>query len=318
METQVLQAGPGDAGTRIDAFLAHKLQISRARAQKIVETAKLNGEYVKAKTVVRNGDSIQFTPEITIDEAPIAYSTEEIARWPLDVLWQDDNLLILNKPRGLVVHPGAGEIGITLIDVLRGQGIPLSNVGPTERSGIVHRLDKDTSGAMIVAKTDAAHWKLAAAFEARQMEKRYFALCCGVPPQKGRIEAPIGRHPAQRKKMAVVREGRPSATEYEVTQKWAKFAALDVNLLTGRTHQIRVHLAYINCPVAGDGAYGGLNRAIESAPDETTRAAFERLDGQALHARFLAFEHPTTGEKLEFEAPLPSELTAIVQALDAV
>ena len=314
----MLQASDQDAGTRIDAFLAQRLQISRARAQKILETAKLNGEIVKAKTVVRANDCVEYTPETVVDETPVAYSAEEMARWPLDILYQDDDLLVLNKPRGLTVHPGAGETGATFVDVLRFHKIPLSSVGPAERAGIVHRLDKDTSGTIIVAKTDAAHWKLAAAFEARQIEKHYFALCCGVPPLKGRIEAPIGRHPAQRKKMAVVREGRPSQTEYEVTQKWAKFAALDVNLLTGRTHQIRVHLAYINHPVAGDGAYGGLHRAIESAPDDASRCAFEKLDGQALHARFLAFEHPISGERMEFEAPLPPEITAIIEALNAV
>jgi 23S rRNA pseudouridine1911/1915/1917 synthase len=233
METQVLQARDDDAGVRIDAFLAQRLEISRARAQKILETATLNGKSVKAKITLRPGDSVEYTPEIIVDERPTLYSEEEIARWPLDIMWQDDHLLVLNKPRGLTVHPGAGEAGATLVDVLRANGIALSSVGPAERAGIVHRLDKDTSGVMLVAKTDAAHWKLAAAFEARQIRKRYFAICCGVPPLKGRIEAPIGRHPAQRKKMAVLAEGRPSVTEYEVTQKWAKYAALDVNLLTG-------------------------------------------------------------------------------------
>lgn len=299
-------------GQRIDAFLAQQLGVSRSRAQEILERTRVAGRVVKAKYAVKTGDVLEIEwVEAAPEKAPVVVTDEPMP----PILWQDDAILVIDKPRGLTVHAGAGETGATLVDILRAHGVPLSGVGPHERAGIVHRLDKDTSGAMIVAKTDEAHWKLAADFEARQIEKIYFALCNGVPPTKGRIEAPIARSQSNRKKMAVSPEGRPSVTEYEVTQKWRKFAALRVHLLTGRTHQIRVHLQYIHHAIVGDAIYGGYHRSLEAAPNAQFKAAVEALDGQALHAQKLAFCHPISGEKLEIESPLPASIGRVLEAL---
>ena len=302
MENQVLQAGPDDARMRVDAFLCSRLEISRARAREISKSAQLNGGAVKASTTVKEGDELVFDPGVGLDKiakTQAKFSAEQLAR-PLEFLYQDDDILVLNKPRDLSVHPGAGEVQVTLVDLLRARQIPLSDMGPLHRNGIVHRLDKDTSGVMLVAKTNAAHEKLAAAFQNREIDKKYWALCCGVPPTRGRIEAPIARSNSNRKKMSVQPEGRASVTEYKVEQKWSKFAQLSVDLLTGRTHQIRVHLGYISHAVVGDPLYGGLHRALDCAPNPQTRAAIEALGAQALHARSIAFAHPITGELMKF------------------
>ena len=303
---------------RVDAFLSSRLEVSRARAREISKNATLNGAAVKASTALKEGDELAFDLDKVQDKtekAATKWSAAQLAR-PLEILYQDDDILVINKPRDLSVHPGAGEDQVTLVDLLRARQIPLSDVGPLHRSGIMHRLDKDTSGVMLVAKTNAAHEKLAAAFQNREIEKKYWALCCGVPPTRGRIEAPIARSASNRKKMSVRPEGRASVTEYTVERKWQKFAQLSVDLLTGRTHQIRVHLAYISHAVVGDPLYGGLHRALDCAPNAETRAAIEALGTQALHARTLAFAHPITGAAMRFEAPLPPEMEAIVAALD--
>ena len=314
----MLQAGPDDVRARADAFLSEKLEVSRAKARQILKSATLDGQPIKPSYNLREGDELTFDAQSADEQPPshAKFSDAELAR-EIPILFEDDDLLVINKPRDLSVHPGAGEAQVTLVDLLRARGISLSDLGPLHRAGIVHRLDKDTSGAMIIAKTNAAHENLAAQFGAREVEKEYFALCCGVPPARGRIEAPIARSPSNRKKMSVRPEGRDSVTEYRVEAKWEKFAQLSVNLLTGRTHQIRVHLAYLGHAVAGDALYGGAARALDCAPDDAVRAALEALGSQALHARRLAFSHPITGEKLEFEAPLPAEIEAVVSALGA-
>ena len=313
----MLQAGADDAGTRADAFLSAKLEISRARARQILATATLGDKKLKPSTTLREGDQLAFDPaeSETAEAFPLVQDTQN--QWPdLEFLYQDDAILVLNKPAGLSVHPGAGEAQVTLVDLLKAREIPLSDLGPKHRAGIVHRLDKDTSGVMVLAKTNAAHEQLSAAFKNRAVEKQYFALCCGIPPTRGRIEAPIARSPSNRQKMSVRPEGRVSATEYTVERKWEKFAQLSVELLTGRTHQIRVHLAYIQHAVAGDKLYGGSHRALDCAPNQAARAAFEALGAQALHARRIAFAHPISGEAMRFEAPLPPAIEAIVAALD--
>lgn len=303
-------------GKRLDVFLAAQLEVSRARAQKLVEGARLNGAPTKSSAALRVGDVVELEiPEPA--EAPAATEADSsLEKWDIPVLYEDAHMLVLVKPRGLVVHPGAGQENGTLVDWLRASGRALSTVGPPERAGIVHRLDKETSGVMMVCKTDAAHWKLAADFEARNIKKTYSALVCGVPTARGRIEAPIARSQKDRKKMAVSREGRPAVTEFAVVRRWTKFALLDVDLLTGRTHQIRVHLAHLGNSVVGDAVYAGRKRAIESAPNEQARAAMEALSGQALHAAHLGFTHPILEVPLAFTAPMPPEMQAIIEALD--
>lgn len=305
---------PGEAGQRLDAFVAARLQVSRARAQKLIGTATVNGTAMKAAYALRAGDAIIVDIPPLPEPAPVVLP-DTVPMPP--ILFEDEHLIVLDKPRGLTVHPGAGEPRSTLVDVLRASDRQLSTVGPEERHGIVHRLDKETSGVMAVCKTDAAHWKLAADFAERRVRKNYLAVVCGVPPTRGLIEAPIARHSVNRKKMTIDHSGRPSATEYSVVRHWLKFALLDINLLTGRTHQIRVHLAYLQYPVAGDAVYGGgLKRALQNAPNNEVRAAIEALSGQALHSARLSFEHPINGERLFFDVPPPPDMQRLIDALD--
>ena len=313
------QIEDADNGTRLDAFLARELHVSRSRARTLCDSTTVDGAPCKPSQSLKTGTRVLATIPTTKEETPPtenAQSFPQAGEIDVPILYEDDDFLILNKPRGLVVHEGAGEIGATLVDVLRARGVSLSSVGPSGRAGIVHRLDKETTGVMAVCKTDAAHWKLAEDFAERRVRKEYLALCCGVPPARGRIEAPIFRHPTHRKKMAVVATGRHAITEYAVEKSWSRFALLRVNLLTGRTHQIRVHLAHLNHPVAGDVPYGGARRATQIAASEYSRAALEALGGQALHAETLSFEHPTTGETMSFSAPLPNNFARVLAALD--
>jgi 23S rRNA pseudouridine1911/1915/1917 synthase len=307
------------AGKRLDVFVAAQREVSRARAQKLLEGATVNEAAAKSSLVLKAGDEVVIRQEARGErrEESLAARRLSLASSPLPpIVYEDEHLIIVNKPRGLVVHEGAGEQGSTLVEILRAHGKSLSSVGPPERAGIVHRLDKDTSGVLAVCKTDAAHWKLAADFAERRVTKEYSALVCGVPPAPGRVEAPIARHPVHRKKMAVVASGRPATTEYSVEKSWQKFALLKVKILTGRTHQIRVHLQYVGYPVAGDAVYGGLKRALENAPNEAVKSAIETVHGQALHAAHLSFAHPVTGGVLSFYAPLPEDMNCIIDELN--
>ncbi|RYG72494.1 RluA family pseudouridine synthase [bacterium] len=316
MENEVLQPEEGDVGMRLDAFIAAKFGVSRSRAVKILEGVTVNRKAVKPKYTLREGDRIRGIENV-VPEAPPEATGEPVGEMP-PILFEDDDIMVIQKPRGLTVHPGAGDTGITLVEVLQSHGRTLSTVGPPERAGIVHRLDKDTSGVMIVAKTDAAHWKLAADFEARTIKKTYAAICNGIPPLKGRIEAPIQRSLSNRTKMTIAPGGRFAVTEYEIERQWERFTLLRINLLTGRTHQIRVHFGYIHHPIAGDVVYSGYYRALTNAPDDNVKAAIENLNGQALHAAKIEFDHPISGQRLSFEAPPPPEIAALVAALDAV
>ena len=312
---RVLIAADSDAGARLDVFVARELQVSRERAKKLLDGATINGVAAKSSHVLKAGDEVCLNIEHRTSN--VQRSTQLVPHHsPLvPVLFEDESIIVVNKPRGLVVHEGAGEEGSTLVEILRAQGKELSTVGPFERAGIVHRLDKDTSGVLVVCKTDAAHWKLTEDFAERRVNKEYAALVCGVPRAAGRIEAPIARHPVYRKRMAVAANGRPATTEYSVEKSWAKFAFLKVKILTGRTHQIRVHFQYLNHPVVGDAVYGGLKRALENAPDVMAKTAIENLNGQALHAARLEFTHPISGEAIFFEAPVPGEMQRVINAL---
>ena len=317
---EVLIVEEGEDGVRLDVFIAARLKVSRERAKKLLQDVTVNGASVKSSRFVEIGDEVVLTkiedaPETKPEPEKLHLRAFESSLPP--IIFEDEHLIIINKPRGLVVHEGAGETGSTLVEILRAHGRTLSSVGPSERAGIVHRLDKDTSGVMAVSKTDASHWKLASDFAERRVRKEYSALVCGVPRAPGRVEAPLDRHPKNRKKMAVVASGRMAITEYSVVQSWPRFALLNVNILTGRTHQIRVHLAYLNYPVVGDAVYGGLNRALENMPNDASREATQNLNGQALHAAHLTFQHPITDEKMSFHAPLPEVITRVIDALNS-
>ena len=314
--TQEIEVGEEQAGTRLDVFVAAQLQVSRGRAQALLENITVNGAVEKAKYSMKVGDRVL----VAQSEAPLVVGGEPLQNRDVElppILFEDEHLIILNKPRGVVVHAGSGETGATLVEIFQSHGRQLSSVGAPDRAGIVHRLDKDTTGVMAMCKTDAAHWKLASDFAERRVQKNYLALVCGVPPKKARVEAPIARSPRDRKKMAVAHEGRNAITEYSTVQNWQKFALLDVNLLTGRTHQIRVHLNYINHPVVADATYGGYKRSLESSQTEAVREAIAALGGQALHAAKLAFTHPITNEELKFEAPLPDDFARVLEVLRA-
>ncbi len=315
MEKPVLQPSEADVGTRLDTFIAAQFGVSRSRAVKIIESVTLNGRPAKPKNTLQLGDVIVGADPANALEAAPEVSAQPLGEMP-EILFEDDDLMVIRKPRGVTVHAGNGDTGITLVEILQSHGRVLSTVGPPERAGIVHRLDRDTSGAMIVCKSDAAHWKLAADFEARRITKTYQAIVNGIPSEKGRIEAPIARSLSNRTKMTISPAGRYATTEYEIERTWERFALLKINLLTGRTHQIRVHFAYINFPIAGDVVYSGYHRAVNNAPDEASKIALEELKGQALHAAKIEFQHPITLQPMSFEAPAPLEIQRIIQAFD--
>jgi 23S rRNA pseudouridine1911/1915/1917 synthase len=286
---------PRDAGrTRLDQFLAAELSgYSRARLQKLIreELVKLNGAAARPRDLVRSGDEIEVTeaPPEKIDNQPEAI--------PLDILFEDDDLVVINKPAGLVVHPGAGHREHTLVNALLHHCPALSGIGGKERPGIVHRLDKDTSGCLVVAKNDQAHRYLSEQFAARTVEKIYLAVVTGrLRKSGGVIEEKIGRHPVHRQRMSVASSrGRAAKTEYRVIRAADEASLLECKLFSGRTHQLRVHLHHIGHPILGDKVY-----APKLAKD------FPR---QMLHAWQLGFRHPTTGEWKRFAAPLPADLT---------
>lgn len=307
-----LQVEPEAAGARLDAWLARRLpEISRSRLQSLIEAGHvlLEGRPSRASARLRSGQVVSLhVPHLE----PARPEPEDI---PLDVLFEDPHLLVVNKPAGLVVHPGAGVPRGTLVNALLRHVRDLSGVGGVRRPGIVHRLDRGTSGLLVVAKDDATHRALARQFAGREVEKEYLAIVLGVPPAKaGTVAAPIGRDPIHRRKMSVrAPRGREARSEYRLAEAFHGASLLRVRILTGRTHQIRVHLASIGHPVAGDATYGGtrgLPARRVAAPD-----ALSGLTRPALHAARLAFVHPATGERLAFEAPLPADLLQVLARL---
>ena len=292
------------SGTRLDAFLSSQLtDVSRATIQKAIQNGAclVNDHNPKASYKVRTGDEIQLElPEAT----PLEAVPENI---PLDIVYEDDALIVINKPAGLIVHPGAGVQSGTLANALVYHFQQLSHANSL-RPGIVHRLDVGTSGLMVVAKTERAHQHLAAQFEARTVEKHYTALVYGaVKNDAGRIDAPIGRDPRNRVKMAIrpAGQGRTALTLYRVVQRFNDFTLLDVEIKTGRTHQIRVHLAHIKHPIVGDTTYDG--GRVNTVKDARLRSAIEKLGRPFLHAASLRFEH-LSGAPMNFEVALPESL----------
>jgi 23S rRNA pseudouridine1911/1915/1917 synthase len=307
------------SGQRLDQAVAHLAEdLSRAAAQRLIDEGLclLNGERPKRAAKVAEGDRIALTilpPEPT-DVAPEAI--------PLDVVYEDAHLIVINKPSGMVVHPAAGNPRGTLVNALLAHCRDLSGIGGELRPGIVHRLDKETSGLLVAAKSDAAHRGLAEQIAERTAKRTYWALVWGEPsPHEGCVEAPISRHPRQRQMMAVVPGGREAVTHYRVLETFRlgsetrrSVSLLELDLETGRTHQIRVHMSHIGHPVLGDPLYG----KQRTLPRNTSRElveALEGLEGQALHAKHLRFVHPATGEPMESESEPPGDFRRVLEAL---
>jgi 23S rRNA pseudouridine1911/1915/1917 synthase len=292
---------------RLDAFLRTQFPaVSRGTIQRLLAGGhiRVNGRPAKPSHHPRAGELVTVS-------WPAAQSPESLPEdIPLDILYEDDDLLALNKPAGLVVHPAAGHADHTLVNALLHHCAGhLSGIGGVARPGIVHRLDKDTSGCLIVAKNDAAHLHLSAQFAARQVEKTYEAIICGQwPGAGGEIDIPIARHRVDRKRMAAG-AGRPARTTFRVLERLRGATRVEVDLHTGRTHQIRVHFQHLGCPVAGDPLYGRRPNALLR---KSTGCAPPRL---MLHARQLALTHPRTGRRLVFEAPIPADFALILQFL---
>jgi 23S rRNA pseudouridine1911/1915/1917 synthase len=301
---------PEHDGLRLDRVLASEVAgCSRAQIQRLIEDGHVvlpRVKTLKANTQVRAGDEIIVTLPEPVAAAPGA---EDI---PLDILYQDADLVVVNKPAGMVVHPGAGHERGTLVNALLHHVTDLSGIGGELRPGIVHRLDKGTSGVMVVAKNDAAHHELARQFHDREVEKEYVALVWGLVQQRKRIDLPIGRDPVHRDKISTrARRARSAVTRVTWARHLPGVSLLRVAIHTGRTHQIRVHLNAIGHPIVGDSLYGGVHRRV---PHDLR--ALQRLTRPFLHAERLAFTHPRTGDRLEFTAPLPQDLRATLEQID--
>ncbi len=302
MRNEIFEAAGPDTGKRLDAWLAAKLEkFSRSYVEKLIEdcSVQVNGKKEKAGYKLRSGDSVTVCIP---DPVQLEVKAEEIK---LDVLYEDDDIIVINKPRGMVVHPAAGNYSGTLVNALlehcRGS---LSDINGVIRPGIVHRIDKDTSGVLVVAKNNSAHGQLSDRLKEHDIQRVYLAVAEGIIREdSGKVDAPIGRHPVERKKMAVdVKKGRRAVTHFKVLERFKSATLLEMRLETGRTHQIRVHMAYIGHPLIGDPVYGRKKQ----------KYGFE---GQALHARLLGFIHPGTGEYVQFEAEPPAEFAALVEKL---
>lgn len=299
MEIRLLEAEASDTGKRFDAYLAQELELSRAFAKQLIEEAHVvvNERPVKPNYRLKEGDQIRV--ELTAQEELRAVP-EDI---PLDILYEDKDIIVINKPRGMVVHPAPGNPAGTLVNALlyhcRGE---LSGINGVIRPGIVHRLDKDTSGVMVAAKTDEAHHGLAAQIKAHTAHRTYWALVHGnIVEDRGIVDAPLGRHPKDRIKMAVVAKGgREALTHFHVLKRYGDLTWVECKLETGRTHQIRVHMAYIQHPVVNDPLYGYKKDHFP-------------IEGQALHSHSLDLVHPVTGENMHFEAPAPADFLACLE-----
>ena len=286
---------------RLDRYLAEQIpDLTRSYLQKLLKEnlAEVNGKIVKANYKVKKGDQISLElPEVQEPEA----FPENI---PLDILYEDEDVLLVNKPKGMVVHPAAGHLSGTLVNGVlyhcRGQ---LSGINGVLRPGIVHRIDRDTTGVLVVCKNDRAHQSLAAQLKEHSITRKYRAIVLGSLKEDGTVNAPIGRHPVDRKKMAVNRKnGKEAVTHYHVLEELKGYTYIECQLETGRTHQIRVHMASIGHPLLGDSVYG------------PSRCPFS-LEGQCLHAMVLGFLHPSTGAYMEFESPLPEYFEKLLQKL---
>ncbi|HXU90663.1 MAG TPA: RluA family pseudouridine synthase [Methylomirabilota bacterium] len=304
MHARTLSVPVADAGARLDRWLAgHVPELSRARLQALIDAGhvRVDGGIPKASRRLSGGEEVSLVippaPAETLAPEPIA----------LSVVFEDDDVLVVDKPAGMVVHPGAGHPTGTLAAAVLAHAPGTAGVGGPRRPGVVHRLDKDTSGLLVVAKTARAYESLTAQLAARTVTRRYRAVVHGrVRAGEGFVDAPIGRHPRDRVRMAVVPRGKRSLTRYRVLERFSHFTDLDVKLETGRTHQIRVHMASLGHPVVGDAIYGGRAARVPLPV---------ALDGLALHAAELAFVHPVTDSRLQFASPLPARIVRLLTHL---
>lgn len=302
-----IEVDDGGGGERLDAFVAGRVpELSRSRVAQLIgqQRIRLNGAPARKSERLEPGDVVDVQVP---DPEPSEVVAEDI---PLDIHFEDADLLVVNKPPGLVVHPAPGHRSGTLVNALLHHVDDLSGIGGVKRPGIVHRLDKDTSGLLIVAKHDRAHRRLSAALKRRDIHRIYLTACWGhLPEDRLTVEAPVGRSQRNRKRMAVVESGRRAVTHFERVQRWVAADLLLARLESGRTHQIRVHLAHIGHPVVGDAQYGaGGAKGISGTGHTWARELERRVPRQFLHAHRLEFEHPGTGERMVFEAPLPPAL----------
>ena len=305
MEEEILSIIAEESGERIDALLARTLEgLSRSAAQRLLEEGRVTRE--EGGKALRKSDRVQAGEHITVVLPELAEDLPLIPQdLPLDVVYEDDDLIVVNKERGMVVHPAPGHPDGTLVNALLWHcGDSLSGIGGEKRPGIVHRIDKDTSGLLIVAKNDFAHHALSAQLQDRSLSRVYEAVVRGrLRADSGTIDRPIGRHPTDRKRMAVnEKNGRPAATHWNVLARYAAYTHVRCRLETGRTHQIRVHMASIGHPLLGDGVYGA------PCPEKG-------LEGQCLHARELKFIHPRTGEAVHLATGLPAWFTEVLSRL---
>ena len=299
-EREILTITENEAGQRADVVLAAMLELTRSNMQKLLD----EGRAVKGTKVIKSNYKVKLGDEIIVtlpEPQPLDVQPENI---PLDIIYEDEDVVVVNKARGMVVHPAAGNYSGTLVNALLYHCKNLSGINGVIRPGIVHRLDKDTSGIMICAKNDAAHVSLSEQIQSKTAQRTYLAVVRGnIKTDSGVIETQIARDKDDRKKMAVVKEGgRNAITEYEVVERFGKYTIVKCKLKTGRTHQIRVHMEYLGYPLVGDPKYSPMKTPFS-------------INGQALHSLTLAFDHPRTGERMEFEAKLPEDLHKIVTRL---
>ena len=306
------------AGERLDKALAKLLpELTRARLQGLIAEGMVDDG---ARALLAPAQKVKGGESIIVRVPPPEPAEPQAQAIPLDVVYEDEHLIVIDKPVGLVVHPAAGNRDGTLVNALLAHVEDLPGIGGVERPGIVHRLDKDTAGLMVVAKSDRAHQGLAKQFAAHTIERIYTAFVWGVPnPRAGKIEGAIGRSPVNRRKMALVKTGKPAVTHYKTLAVYRDVAAkIECRLETGRTHQIRVHLTSRTHPLIGDPLYGKGRRALRRDLEAVLGGALEGLAGQALHAGVLGFTHPVTRKPMRFESPMPAPLQALEAAFAAL
>jgi 23S rRNA pseudouridine1911/1915/1917 synthase len=303
-----------EAPGRLDVFISRREpELTRSAVQRLMEEGRVTVEGAPARPSMK----LKGGERIVVEIPPPLPAVPEAEEIPLEVLYEDGDLIVISKPAGMSVHPGAGRRDGTLVNALLARCADLSGIGGEIRPGIVHRIDKDTTGVLVAAKNDRAHQGLAHQFQEHSIKRVYVALVYGSPrTDRGRIESDIGRHPVDRKRMSgSARKGKRAVTHWKVVGRYGQVSVLELRLETGRTHQIRVHLSEAGHPLLGDPVYGGAGR-LAGLKDTALRARVRTLGRQALHARTLGFIHPVTGQYLEFSAPLPEDMQGIIEYLD--